>query len=525
MLIVDDEKQIRDGISSGIRWEEYGVDAVATAVDGVQAWSAFCAEPFDIVVTDIRMPGMDGIELSRRILGKKPDTQIMVVSGFSEFEYVYAAMKAGVSTFELKPLHEHAVVEFVKVCVKKIETAHANRSLERVYTDAVQENVMRKLLSGDADARARQQEHLSELFGVPAGAEHHFAAIRLYDGMGDETVGRAEGNRVFFEALKEKLGELFCEESMIFWQASLTDAIVIIYFKRGRLTGHSAQRRFERAIEVLHGRTGCAAVIAARDRESELSVEYLRALLLLEHTLYAGKNCVLSDDGTARELQNLVHPFLDMQSLKQAVAQRSARPALAALDGGLDKICREGELDNASVRNFCFDYLNSLRVAILEADDCGGAVDNGSFLRLFHIPRLDTIQEYRDAMRGQCVRIFAELEELRGDTYCPAIRKALQFIHENYAEALTMEKVAAYVGKSPNYFSKMFNIELGISLPNYIARVRVEAAKELLGDRSNDDLVYEVAEKVGFCNYKYFAKVFRHVEGCSVSDYRSRHSR
>ncbi len=149
LLIVDDEIQIRNGLKYGIDWTSCGISEVCTAENGIEAFSLFEKKFYDIVITDIKMPGLDGLQLSKKIIEISPDTLIVILSGYSEFEYAKTAIQIGVLDYELKPVNISALINTVKKGLEsKKRTALHEKNLTALEDDEAEE------LFGKADYKA-----------------------------------------------------------------------------------------------------------------------------------------------------------------------------------------------------------------------------------------------------------------------------------------------------------------------------------------------------------------------------------
>lgn len=149
LLIVDDEVQIRKGIEKGIPWKELGISKVQSAPNGVAALEIIRAERTDILITDIRMPGMDGLELARKAKTVQENMHIIILSGFSEFDYAKQAISIGVKDYLLKPIKVRELTDNVISIVKKMQEEVKVKSLsDRIQTE---ERIAQYLLMKKSD--------------------------------------------------------------------------------------------------------------------------------------------------------------------------------------------------------------------------------------------------------------------------------------------------------------------------------------------------------------------------------------
>ena len=132
LIIADDERIIRETISTIINWKEYDIEVVGLCKNGMETYDMIMDETPDIVLTDIRMPGMDGLELIRRISGTDLNVQFIILSGYGEFEYAKEAMKNGVKYYLLKPCNELQIIDCIEQCKKD---CYQQKLMERIVSD------------------------------------------------------------------------------------------------------------------------------------------------------------------------------------------------------------------------------------------------------------------------------------------------------------------------------------------------------------------------------------------------------
>ena len=143
VLLVDDEKSVIESLSNNVPWSNLGVETIFTAKDGLQALKTVQTHRIDLIITDIRMPRMDGIELLRKVRCLYPDTHCILLTAYGEFEYAMQAMKLGVDNYLMKPIQMQELTETIETALDNIYTHRANKE------ELFRENIMRRWISGN----------------------------------------------------------------------------------------------------------------------------------------------------------------------------------------------------------------------------------------------------------------------------------------------------------------------------------------------------------------------------------------
>ncbi len=346
IVIADDEKMIRDGLVQTMKWGEMGIEVVGSAGDGEKAFEIIMEKKPHIVLTDVRMPLMNGIELLGRIKKEAPQTLVIMLSGYDEFSYAQQAIKLGAADYLLKPVAAEELERTMKRVVEKIAVEideYSTRVKIRTAIEKELENYQNAVLCGrGADAAA--------------------------------------------------------------W------------------------------LDAIYGERTIAG--AAVGRHKELCVEIVHCVGLLLRN--AGAD--------AGEIERIQGHALD-----------------AALVG------------------------------------------------------YTTVEEIKDWIYRFTERSSEIAGRLAAESGVSPIKSAVEYIEKHFREKLTVDKVAAAVSLSPNYFSHVFKTSRGESFTELLNRLRIEEAKRLLSEGTRK--VYEVADLVGYGDYKYFSTVFKRIVGVSPNYY------
>lgn len=532
IFLVEDEIIIRNGIKKSIDWEKEGYVFAGEASDGELAYTAVLKEKPDILITDIKMPFMDGLELSSLVKKELPDTKIIILSGYDEFDYAKAAIRIGVTEYLLKPVSSAKLLE----------------TLGEVAQIIQQEREEKKLI-------ARYSEETSE------NREHEKMKLFSWLVMGERSMGEAvEAGKQYNLNLSAS-----CYQIMLFKILSTPENRV---HSEEMVNACSEVEKIARSTEGVcnfqRGVDGWAFLLMGEDEEhlrkkeekfkSDLC-DTMRAFELFPY--FGGIGCMVF------RIRNLNQSFREAEKAFAARFSMESNQILSieeidCLKGGKE-IETKGFVEIGKSREMLEKFLNNgtmeevdtfaeAYIARLEADSLKSTLMRQyvvmdiymvilSFCEKFAIQDLELkkdVEELQNViqklhslteMKKYLSYLLEKAIELRdtvsGRRYTDLIAAAQKMIGENYmSEDISLNVVAANVGMSPSYFSSIFSKEVGHTFVEYLTEVRMEKAKELLMCSSLK--TSEIGFEVGYKDPHYFSYIFKKTQGCSPKEYRAR---
>ena len=534
VFLVEDEVVMRNGIKNNIPWEKEGFEFVGEASDGELAYPLIKKEKPDILITDIRMPFMDGLELSRLVKKELPQIKIIILSGYNEFDYAKTAINIGVTDYLLKPISSAKLLEAVKKVGDMIEKEQDNARLIKRYEKEMEENIL-------------QEKH--KLWG--ALASNRLSTIELLEK--GQRLGidfTASAYQVFLFKLMQEGDATGCSEEL----------------NRASEKVNDLASGWERVLSFDRSPEGWAFLIKG-ESEEEVQETYQAARKELQE-LVDGYPKVEYFGG----IGNVVHRIGDIQtSYKEAARAFSSRFFLDANqiadsaemvkvqtehDGKIDvsKMLskkREHELVERFFKNGTVEEVDSFLDELFQGigeQNCKSLLYRqyvvmdlffcaSDFLENLEIGIENLPEECRDInqivekagnaenLRHQIGILFTETMQLRDGhskkKYSKLLEDAKAFIDENYKhDEMSLNTVAAQVNISPSYFSTIFSSEVGQTFVEYLTHVRLEKAKELL--MCSNMRTAEIGYEVGYKDSHYFSYIFKKVVGCSPKEYRNR---
>lgn len=488
VVLFDDEYIVVKGLEAMIDWEGYGLELAGTASDGIAALELFRRLRPSIIFTDIRMPGLDGLQLIETILQEAPDTMCVVFSGFNEFEYVKKAIQLGVADYLEKPV----TVESIQKSIRKI-LDHIGKRQE---ADAmkVKWEVSRKTLLEKATL---------DLLMYGRDAVDKWKEISEVDRIGGVTVF-ASAAPVAFPLLEEQL-QVQVRSGEEWWTAIFHLAAPDYPFWEVLLPTVEDQE-----VSVGSGRTYLKLEEAAEScREAVRALRSARFLgekgvLRYEHL---GDLMTSSEELSERE-ESII---LSLQSGNKSALLLHVDAFLAWL--------RSERLEPEVAEH---EMLKLIYFAMEEAKKAGGAELAVEWKRPHAVFReMEAKGQAAEWFRDTLLKLAERSLESREKSRHASVNRALAYILEHYGRDLSLSEVAEHVSMNPTYFSVLFKEETGESYIKYLTRYRMERAKTLLKQGKK---VNEVSEQVGYLTYRHFSELFKKHTGLTPGQFRDPHN-
>lgn len=521
VAIIDDEPVIRRGIRTMVNWAMLGCEVCGDAADGAEGKTLIETCRPQIIITDIRMPGLDGLDMIRQVGEIVPESKIIILTGYRNFEYAQQAVRLGAFDLLTKPTKIEELNQIIQRAVAAIEA-------ERRQVGQVDE--LRQSRQRDEPiVRERMLYHM--MVGTDtAGAENAAVRERLRADLSHYALGLFEMGRgapaaqsqpAWLPRMLTSVRQEFAKDFTVLCIGfgTRSAACVIRLGEKDAGWKERAAADWRRACARLAGECGetPAAAFSDEGRGAETLPDKLRECqTALEYTFILGRETVVfySDLQT----YHIRDECADMGERQNRLLAhiRSGSAEAAAADGReiAAAIRRVAKLDRKFADNFYFDTI--LRIYSLRRAPTPGTGDGLNTLRGM-IERCENPDDL-DALIGQIIR--RECERARRPESAPGwlLRKAMAYIDAHYREDISLADVAAAIYASPCYTSHLFKKELGVNFVDYLNASRMKRAKEMLADSHYK--IYEVAEAVGIPNEHYFSKLFKRYFGMTASEYR-----
>jgi two-component system response regulator YesN len=525
ILIVDDEKLLRRGFIHITNWPEMGFFIAGEASNGVEALEIIEKTHPDIVITDIRMPLMDGIQLIKEIKAKYESIQIIVLSSYSDFQYVKFAMRYGAIDFILKQEMElDDILNTLKSAKNKIENSklYANESAERIESTS-REMFFDNIASNNLmDLPMTDFHQLKDIFGL----EENNLMITIFAVESGNFLDSDTGARFkyYLELLKKELQgiqpEFLLKNLSIFKQQQ----IVSIYNYREN-EREVLKKDFERLIEVFNSNYNLRLWVVNSDLfngYTSISKVFADTLKLAECTFYYEKGSVIE---TAIYTVSSEYPEVNFDIVSSFVEKYEFGKLLEWMLHSINEMNKDHQrVEPYLLKKYILEIVYFIKFKFIEVST-GVQIRELEKIDLERLQRLDSSTKY-SKMLTELKAFIVEIQRIavyvRREYHSPVIGAVLTYINNNYGSDLSLASLALQFNISKSYLCKLFKNKTGENVNDYIQKIRIGKAKKLLAQ--GNLIVNEIASRVGYENTSYFIKIFKQNTGMTPYDYKKSRS-
>ena len=536
VFIADDEEKICQLIIKLINWEEMGLKIAATASNGIEALEqAEICKP-EIVITDIRMPGIDGMELIRKVKEKLPDTEIIIISGYRHFEYAQTAIRYGVRNYLLKPIKKEELrdtlqkiadinrekneqlnfEERVRLALKndagKLRTSFISRM---IYGDRERENII-------SLKELNNQYHFHFREGVFQVAAIKFDHVNHNDSCISFLADKAAG-------LALQYLEPVCFDHEVYAECSTFYLLLNFGEEESKNVRKNVRQMLDelKAQEsILNGMSVSIGMGSMVNTAGSIRKSFLDAVFMIKQRLLLGTGRMLEmDEAQQRKNSDFINSeafYRFNREMERAVEALNVVETRRTIEGLRDVLKNYPGITGYEIlqmtKEACNHYLFCMKSRGIRVDNEAKFVEEFSK----DAGECADIEELFRLLGGTIGRSLQKASEAKRAEDNRPIRQAKQYIEENYSRSLTLEEVSEMAGFAPGYFSTLFKKETGVTFLEFLQSVRMDAAKKLLV--SGNEGMNVICEKVGYADVKYFTKCFIKYTGLKPGEYRKIYS-
>lgn len=521
LLIVEDEDMLREALLGSVDWAGLGYQAVG-AEDGEQALKIALDFRPDMVLTDIRMPFMDGLQLCAKLHEALPGTMIAILSGHDEFAYAQEALKLGVREYLQKPVPPEQLVAAVRRLERQVDAARVRKyQVDRMRSQLDQAMpLMRQKLLNQLVERALSPAEIEDMLrfvGMPLSGESFTVCLIDF-----ETEGGAARDWALIECAAVEIIKAEAKTDAAVFELS-RGGVALVYCARTVLI--EKERAFIAALiemirSELHEQLDLATTAAIGepvDRLCELNKSYKSARQALRNRVMLGRYNTY--DAFARLEEAAYYPFDEVSALLGKLKQCTRAEFEQGIAAFYRALRGAGSLSEDNLRVLMIDLLNGAFKLMTETGKADPAQIDEAYRRVF---AAHTLGEFQEIATGQLLAAHAMIEEARASSGNQLIEGACAYIAAHYADPdMSLNAAAGHVFISPTYLSILFKKKLGITFIDYLINLRLEKARELLRDTALR--TYEIAAKTGYGDPQYFSVCFKKYTGLTPTEYRAQH--
>lgn len=516
-VLVDDEKYDLEGLRQLIPWNDLQIEVVCSESRPFAALSYIDNHPIDILVTDIKMPVLTGLELSRKALERNPHLKTIFISGYQDFEYAKEALHLKADGYLLKPVDDDEIVELLKKVVKEIELERKNIQEQSQFSETfafIKKDFVQHLLEGSINHETLP----TFLERYPLASPTGFASAVIIE-LDDLLWKNKQAPDAWQEQLRTASDLIISyieEQKLGAWCELSTSQFAFIY--------QDTPERLEDALadlnQHIHRNTQFTITASYGDPVAfpeEISQSFIQAKELIGNKMFLGKNRVIPPR------------LAKLQIVKDAKDLNSILDAMFAAIAGYDLVkicdCMDDLFDNVrgfehpvKVYSFSIHIATKLEAHLSTVNETFESLLGWGFEHLDVIREFETVDDIKSWLRKTSFEISERLFMKKQSKSRRLIEPIEQYIHSRLAEDITLREIANKFSYSPNHMGYLFKEQTGESFNEYLVRNRMEKARELLLEPKYK--IYEVADQVGYKSLAYFSRLFREHYGFTPGDYR-----
>lgn len=521
VLVVDDDPNTVQMLEDSVPWENYGVSQIYSAYQGYQALDIIRENVPDIVISDIEMPQMDGLEMMKQLSQASTRPEIICLTCHDNFDYARQAITYGVSAYLLKPFRldefSGVLLKTIIRCQKKMENQKLMRELENnrrqfeKNQDYLVQNLIFRLMNKSIEGNTQQLTELAQSRNIPFDVcEKYYllyVGVNLNNG-GVENISESEFYFIFQNLAKEII---YGDVSIPYVVENKLPPYYILMMPVPEKSGdrEKIKKRCERLItisqEYLNIHISCA--VSTSDYPEKFGkIKDDMDRLFLREGMNQGKVILMNDECSHQRMEE---ESFQIDAASKMLEERNKTELLTLLLNHLQQLESKGKLNAI--------YMQAVHHSIMQLF-YGFLLENN--IQAYELFKNETFLELNEKAEYSIRNLVRYCSYLYDTTYeqieflkqeDSVVARIKKYIEQHYKENISREEIAASIFITPNYLSKIFHEKAGITLREYINICRIEEAKRLM--TTTDYSVTEIALMTGFENISYFSTVFKRYSG------------
>ena len=535
VFLVEDEMVIRRGIKNSIDWEKEGYIFCGEASDGELAYPMIIKEKPDILITDIRMPFMDGLELCKLVKKELPNIKILILSGYDEFDYAKEAIRLGVTEYLLKPISSGKLLEALNGVSESIRREKEDKDLVRKYMEEMRENTehekqkfFEQMIAGNLSMADALETGKKYEMNLSAGM-YNLLLFRFTLGEENRKSGELLGEAEYaIEKLTERL------EYVFEFQRGVEGWAFLLMADNEEQMSERVKELSKDLEEIMKNYStiayfGGIGQPVARLRELEESFREAERALAARFTMELNRIISVEDIRMAQNVDTLddieITSFGEIEKTRTMLEKFLNNGAEDEIDEFVDVYINElpeENLKSVLMRQYIIMDAYIVMMSFCEKiEGIEGEMQAQSEELKNSMKTIQTLEEIKNYIRMLLKKIIGVRDTISGRRYSDIIEIAKDQIRKTYmSDEISLNTIAAEVGMSPSYFSSIFSKEMGKTFVEYLTEIRMDKAKELLMCSSMK--TSEIGYEVGYKDPHYFSYIFKKTQNCTPKEFRAR---
>ncbi len=485
-MLVDDENLITEGLKNIIDWEKLNITVLDTAENGKQALDKFRKNPVDIVITDINMPLVNGIDLLSQIKDINENTKFIILSGYEEFNYAKAAISIGVEAYILKPIDEDELTKVLKEIVLKLDEAKSSKKIN-LKKDTIFKGILNNI--------ATKQDLINSKEKIKINMDNslYVTSILLIK----------EGFTTIDFKYIEKTEVLYDDYGNL---------ILVNSFDKNT-TIKEIKHFYEQILEDIKTKYGYDVLIAVGDIVEDVNLlgkSFKTSNIVKKNILISGFNKCLTKEDLLSDIE--MHFENELNEINRLIIDNDKKGINKYIDEILDndKLTPQNIYDFATKVLILYDNLK----AKFKIDNENADVLGSTIINVLNFTTLDDIKTY---LKHKLVYLIDHIAD-ESIKLSPIVRRIVKCVNENYNKDLSLKSLALEYNVNTSYLGQVFTKEIGIQFSDYLNKIRNSVAKDLI--LNTNKKISDISKEVGYLDTSYFYRKFKKYYGVTPATLR-----
>ncbi len=533
LVIADDEVKTLEGIEECLDWSGLGMEIAGRARNGLSALELVRKLEPDILMTDIKMPRLDGIELSMLLREEFPRLKIIFITGYADLSYIKSAFKYDVIDYILKPIDpdelEEVIAKTADKCRLEKKMDDRSRELEakiRQSLPLLREKFFQLLISGEIKDRDEILERMAFLeVDLPENG-YSMAVIVNIDDFYLLSASRSvrEMQLLSYSAVNVAAEVVNSAARGAAFESGQNEFTCIICFPADA-DEPSIEEKVDAIANGIRSELNKYLDLSVTigigewvDRIDRVASSYQSAKYAINQKMLVGKNKIIYNSGI--KLENETENPLDARDAEDlliALRLGSCERAEAAVNGIFERLGRVKTADRQYIHGGCLQLVSLINRVVNESGGSAPEEHINLYDMVSHLFRLETVEDLKVYILSACGSVCGNIASRQSSSSKKVIEDIKTIIYEKYGEDITINSIARDVYLTPSYICLLFKQETGETINGFLTRYRIEKAKEIMSGRTAK--LYEICRQVGYSDPKYFSKIFKKYTGMNPSEY------
>jgi len=532
VLIVDDEYTIREGIKNTFKWDEYGLKVCGTASSGYEALELIEKYTPEIVILDIKLMDIDGLEVLEVIREKYSNIKVILISGYDEFEYAQKAIELNAFSYILKPIDDKKlfskILEAKNIIEDQFNKIRSDENLKKQLKDNIP--ILRDIFLNQIASGKLSDENIikdkAKFLGIELDMPQYAALVlELQNYKNDGEISEYDKSMLKL-AVENSLKNMF--QCMFKYYSFNIDNNIGVLIQGNEINRKLLVKKCTELKDHVNKSIGLMLTIGLgkiHEGIKGISLAFREALNALEYKILLGNNVIIDIENINTNEKNLLigNIFEDtinkmendlIYSLKifdREKVWQITHKIIVALEETLRANIEESEHLIFLLSFFITRILFALNIRIEDFFNHGNEIFDD-------LKNLQTINQFEEYLNRLFERVICELQNRQNSNNSFLIKKAIEYISRNIYNDISLTKTADALYISPNYLSRVFKQEMNETFIEYVTTVKMNEAKKLL--KNSNYKIYEIADMLKYKDVNHFTKVFKKVFGVTPMEYR-----